>query len=96
MRDDIHTLYSNHHLSPEAEESLTKNGGGKTTLTVDDDEISINSTDLRVDVGFLPVSSSCNRCSLLLILVSDPKLNLCRFIDYQFSLICNLTDLNLS
>ena len=47
----------NHHLSPEAEESLTKNGGGKTTLTVDDDEISINSTDLRVDVGFLLVSS---------------------------------------
>ncbi|KAL5247688.1 hypothetical protein ACHWQZ_G019545 [Mnemiopsis leidyi] len=34
----------------EAEESLTKNGGGKTTLTVDDDEISINSTDLKVDV----------------------------------------------
>ena len=56
MRDDIHTLYSTHYLSPEAEESLTKNGGGKTTLTVDDDEISINSTDLRVDVGFLPVS----------------------------------------
>jgi len=34
----------------EGEESLTKNGGGRNHLTVDDDEISINSTDLKVDV----------------------------------------------